>query len=269
MTTKQAAYHYLNKGFSVIPIKHKSKKPLVSWLDYKFRLPTPDEIEFWCDSFGTFNLAIVCGSISNLVVIDVDFRNGGDNFLLNNYTWQSVKTNGGYHYYFRPNPLFETKSFRLKGIDVQAEGKYVVAPPSIHETGTQYEWINLTSANEIPTLPSSLQSEIISLYGETQNNHKEKDTKKFTKKQSEHEKFSILKTLDLLGIQYHQTGSNFMVSCPSPDHRDANPSCSVYTDSERFYCHACGFTEDAIGLVSKLKQLDFINSIKWLKENNV
>jgi len=60
-------------------------------------------------------------------------------------TLPTVKTGRGYHVYFRSN---YTKSVKLDGIDLKATG-YVVAPPSVHESGVIYEWINpLPSAGE-------------------------------------------------------------------------------------------------------------------------
>ena len=48
---------------------------------------------------------------------------------------------GGLHYYFKRNsdiPKLNGKAGR--GIDVKAKGGYVVAPPSIHASGKQYQW---------------------------------------------------------------------------------------------------------------------------------
>ena len=35
-------------------------------------------------------------------------------------------------------------------------------------------------------------------------------------------------------------GLERMCSCPSPDHEDSKPSCSVHVDTGKWYCHGCG-----------------------------
>lgn len=45
-------------------------------------------------------------------------------------------------------------------------------------------------------------------------------------------------------------------------HDDKHPSMSVYKD--RVHCHACQFDEDVIGVVSRVMNLSFVDSIRWL-----
>jgi putative DNA primase/helicase len=100
------------------------------------------------------NVGIVTGEQSGLIVVDIDPRNDGDasfERLERAYgklpVTKSAKTGGnGQHLYFsvpagtdglkdRPN----VASYR--GVDVKAGG-YVVAAPSIHESGNAYAWEN-------------------------------------------------------------------------------------------------------------------------------
>jgi len=64
---------------------------------------------------------------------------------------RTVKTSRGRHYYFRyPDNLRISLHRKIKnsqgklgeGLDVRADGGYVVAPPSLHASGTLYEWID-------------------------------------------------------------------------------------------------------------------------------
>ena len=82
-------------------------------------------------------------------MVDVDGDNGG--FV----TWNELKstlgdiktltsnTGDGFHLFFICPEDIDLKSESNaigNGIDIKAEGGYVVAPPSLHETGVRYTW---------------------------------------------------------------------------------------------------------------------------------
>ena len=85
--------------------------------------------------------------------LDVDPRNGGDARLEKLQemhgplpdTWKVATGGGGSHYFFRyPTNVAAVKSAPhaagLEGVEVKSDRAYVVAPPSIHETGRRYAW---------------------------------------------------------------------------------------------------------------------------------
>ena len=150
--TFEQAKLYLKAGFSVIPLSHKSKTPLAgfSWSEYQKRKPTDIELESWFnDPTSQNNIGIVTGLVSKLIVIDIDPKNGGNESFekLRAQLPQTyiVKTgSGGAHYYYRwtfESPAPNIKGFK-PGIDVQGNGAYVVAPPSIHPNGNSYELVD-------------------------------------------------------------------------------------------------------------------------------
>ena len=56
-----------------------------------------------------------------------------------------VKTgSGGFHFYMRmPDQGVKNSAGKIAPhIDVRANGGYVIAPPSTHKSGNQYEWMN-------------------------------------------------------------------------------------------------------------------------------
>jgi len=149
------ALKYYEKGFSIIPLKPRSKQPWVSWTKYKKeRLPI-EEVKKWFANNNN-NIGIVCGSVSNnLVVIDFDSQNLYEEWYKSlPLEWQykvettlTVKTSRGRHVYFRIktndfDKLFENKEkleTKLGNAEIIYK-MYVVAPPSIHpDTGIQYE----------------------------------------------------------------------------------------------------------------------------------
>ncbi len=146
-------------GFSVIPIQPGSKRPLVSWIEYQSRRSTEEEIHQWWQQYPNANIGIVTGKISGVVVIDLDLdKDGGNESGAKIYeqvlTDLIVKTGrGGYHLYYRYPEDVDYISNRvglLPGVDVRADGGYVVAPPSAHSSGRLYEWIRRGEPRELP-----------------------------------------------------------------------------------------------------------------------
>ena len=184
MNKLEIALSYLEKGFSVIPLKSPSivqksakfkqivqaeyeknltlpeprtkdeiykelflrecKKAIFSWKEYQNRLPTVEEVNNWFNLNPDANIGIVTGAVSNIVVFDLDSDEavqyaeemGG----FPEYTVKA-KTGRGYHIYAK-HPGFEIRNSVNKNldIDIRADGGLIVAPPSIHGSGSRYEW---------------------------------------------------------------------------------------------------------------------------------
>ncbi|MFA6486140.1 MAG: bifunctional DNA primase/polymerase [Candidatus Magasanikbacteria bacterium] len=161
MKTKyEVAKEYVAMGFSVVPGDDREKKPLLkSWKEYQTKLPTDIELHQWFDS-NKANIIIITGQISDLLVIDIDDNGRIDNLPLT----VSAKTgNNGRHYYFRnPNIKIKNDVRKWRNIDIRAEGRCVVAPPSIIDSTKTYEWINSPDTTPIAELPKEI---LLSLQG--------------------------------------------------------------------------------------------------------
>lgn len=110
----------------------------------------PEQIAEWWTQWPDANIGIATGQASGIIVIDVDPRNGGE------YSYDAlveeigampetarVQTGGGgWHQWFRwPAGVDRLKPRPLgPGIDIKADGGYVVAPPSRHQSGKLYDW---------------------------------------------------------------------------------------------------------------------------------
>jgi len=136
---------YKSLGLTVIPIHYGEKTPAVpSWKKFQSRRPSDTELAQWFS--GPFvNIGIVCGSISdNLVVVDFDDRQAYRRFFSPSIEKDTitVQTSKGLHVYLRS--LAQVSSFKILKlkIDVKAEGSYVIAPPSLHPSGKVYEFTN-------------------------------------------------------------------------------------------------------------------------------
>ena len=137
----------LKWGFNLIPLKEK--QPIGVWK--KENYPNITEHEG--------NIGLKCGETRRkwkLVVIDVDeaelAKKLEDAGLLP--PTAKVQTGRGYHYYYSYyGEKTKTRNLRNYGVDIEirGEGSYVVAPPSIHPSGSPYRWVTpLTLITELP-----------------------------------------------------------------------------------------------------------------------
>ncbi len=119
-----------------------------------------DKIARWWSIWPEANIGLATGN--RFFVLDVDPRNGGDDTLRKlemEYadlpaTVQARTGGGGDHYYFLlPNATTAVKTIG-DGLDIQAAGKYVVAPPSKHASGRQYLWEGASNPTDTPLAPA-------------------------------------------------------------------------------------------------------------------
>ena len=145
-----AALQFADYHWSVIPMRAHDKRPLIKWLEYQRRLATANEINEWYRRWPTANVGIVTGSISGLVVLDIDPRHGGEQSLAQwekayeplPLTLEARTGGGGRHLYFQhPGGVIHNRVGIAPGIDLRGDGGCVVAPPSIHSSGEAYTWV--------------------------------------------------------------------------------------------------------------------------------
>lgn len=143
MSVLNHAREAYKQGFSLIPLKEGSKLPnLQKGHEFLRREPTKDEYK----SFKFGNYGIVCGPLSGICVLDVDYPDGLhtlDRLDIDpeSYAAPTVITpGGGRHYYFKYNPNVRTGVAVVgEGVDIRSEGSYVVGPGSTID-GEAYRW---------------------------------------------------------------------------------------------------------------------------------
>ncbi len=143
------ATKYLNKGIATIPIKPNSKVAAIPWKKYQGELPTKNDIIRWFDS--DCNMAVICSN--GLVVLDFDNLEAYREWRLKYQkinTYQ-VRTKRGYHLYFKVKNPVKTKIKAIGGVDIKANGGYVLVPPSVIEK-CKYEIMNNTNIMQIENL---------------------------------------------------------------------------------------------------------------------
>jgi hypothetical protein len=145
------------RGLSVFPLPRPrpgvppgvpgdGKVPAMRWKELQKRLPTWNEIAQW---FGhePVNIAAATGAVSDVVVIDADAPEAlrWCTQHLPYTPWQTHTARGFHLWYGHPGvsirnrARLETRDGRL-AIDVRGDGGYVVAPGSVHASGTVYEF---------------------------------------------------------------------------------------------------------------------------------
>ena len=160
MTTLDCALDYLSRGWSVIPLRPKSKKPLIPWEQFQSRLTTEYEVRGWFERTPDLNIGIVTGKLSGLFVVDLDDGTEGATSwasLCHRHGCAALKTrtastvSGGRHLLFRypENAVLRNTTKQEPHIDTRGEGGYIVAAPSYVEDLTKepprkgaYAWVD-------------------------------------------------------------------------------------------------------------------------------
>lgn len=146
----ESALAYARRGWSVIPLWPREKRPLIPWARYQHHRPDEAEIRQWFRRWPRANVGVVTGAVSSLVVVDVDPLHGGDDSLkaLEQThgplpdTIKATTGGGGLHVYLaHPGALVHNEVGLVAGIDLRGDGGFVVAPPSVHPSGRSYEWL--------------------------------------------------------------------------------------------------------------------------------
>jgi hypothetical protein len=116
----------------------------------------PDQVRKWWKQWPYANIGLAVPE--GMVVLDVDPRKGGNLEWLGYSAPVMAQTGGdGWHVWFKVSAGQKVK--KLPGVDLREGGKhYVVAPPSIHQSGKHYQWakdcalLSRTVSNILPDL---------------------------------------------------------------------------------------------------------------------
>jgi Bifunctional DNA primase/polymerase, N-terminal len=115
---------------------------------------SPARIHAMFDAIPDGLLAIRTGTASGLLVLDIDPRHGGHiDHRLMTPTATVATGGGGWHLHYRhPGvPVLSRPLPGRTGVDIKADGGYVVAPPSTHpHTRMPYRWIGTRPIAEMP-----------------------------------------------------------------------------------------------------------------------
>lgn len=141
----EAALRYASWGWPVLPLQPNSKIPATAHGVHD-ATTDPEQIHKWWGRDPSMNIGVAAGKGSNLLVFDVDPRNGGEG------GWEEwvgangphpdgamqLTAGGGYH--FLGQYTDKMRSCKLAtGVDLLSDGRYFVVHPSVID-GRSYEW---------------------------------------------------------------------------------------------------------------------------------
>ncbi len=162
MEMRDASLHYASIGWHVFPANGKT--PLTPH-GLHAATTDPETIRSWWARWPDANIGVACGE-SGLLVVDVDAIRGGletwERFGIDIRTPTSRTGGGGQHIIFAaPRGVKIRNSVdRLgSGIDIRANGGYIVVPPSVHPSGISYQWVE--GGNPDECAPAELPSELL------------------------------------------------------------------------------------------------------------
>lgn len=172
----QYALHYARLGWSVVP-SHKAirlqdgtqactcsqgaacvskgKHPAINWTEFQSRRAHENQITEWFSGrYADYGVGIITGKISGFFVVDVDCGPGKqgaetiDNLqFINDDLPHTVeaRTGGGGRHVLLKHPgdgtwIATTKNILGPGVDIRGDGGFIVAAPSMHESGRFYLW---------------------------------------------------------------------------------------------------------------------------------
>ena len=162
----EAVQFYRDLGLTPIPVckpvgsgcnthrdcKSPGKVPVMQNWQKAYRSEKADAriVELFQEKDWDLNVGLLCGKAHNLYVVDVDGEEGNYSLACENGLGEMPDTLvvttgrvGGYHMWYRPiesDPPMHKKIGFLKHVDFVAEGGFVLAPPSIHKSGTEYRF---------------------------------------------------------------------------------------------------------------------------------
>lgn len=150
-----AARQLADRGLQVFPARYRDKFTLVKWQQYQ-DIDSRHMLDKWFKGRGHINFWVMTGQQSGYVVVDADTV-AGDKWWREQFgdeifdATAQVSTAKGTHYWFKipedwDKPI-QSWSVHPNGddefeesFDFRADKTGVIVPPSIHESGKQYEW---------------------------------------------------------------------------------------------------------------------------------
>ncbi len=143
----EQALAFIKLGWAVFPVQANGKKPLTKNGFKDATISAYTARKMW-EAHPDANIGVATGLSSGIAVVDVDVKNGvrGRESLASikgvSPTLTVTTPSGGWHlYYLCPEEGLRSKNGLLPGIDIKADGGYVVGPGSTIG-GKPYEWID-------------------------------------------------------------------------------------------------------------------------------
>jgi hypothetical protein len=238
----ESAIRYLRLGWTVTPIRPREKKPaLPNWPVVSRRFSEANLDLIWSGN-PEANVGLLTGV--NFDVLDIDGEDGQRSldrlFSPESYTHPGpiARTGGGgFHLYFQPTGN-GNRAQMLTKVDYRGIGGQVIAPPSIHPNGMAYRWlVGHGPETRLPEAPDWL----LALLRQTAASQPVARDPSRT-----HDHGDVVAAFIEKGHTLHRDGpKRYKARCYTGLHGDTEPSLTIYTATNSWYCHGCQSSGDA------------------------
>ena len=152
ITIPTEIHSYLEHGWSLIPVRRRDKRPVGQWLHAQSQRANLADVVLWHDE--GHNLAVVTGQLSGVVVVDCDSEDAVREVARRGMPVTPTAASGrGRHYFLRWEEPVRNRVQLGADIDIRGDGGYVIVPPSVHESGRRYRWVDGLSLGDVPLAP--------------------------------------------------------------------------------------------------------------------
>jgi hypothetical protein len=181
LTLQDQVTEYVDRGLSILPLVPRGKVPLnevlplvhgtPSWTPYKTTAASAGDVLSWFADYGSdmggtgLNIGIVTGYPGPicLYAVDVDRPDIPSTLAAcNTTTVHTGRPGGGWHFYFTGPSGFPKQNVTIDGTTCEFKGigSYVVAPVSVHESGTAYTFVEERELSAIQDMPGVLMQQL-------------------------------------------------------------------------------------------------------------
>ena len=170
---------YVDRGLSLVPLVPHGKTPLTealplvhgrpSWWPLQTCASTAEDVGLWFFDNPDLNIGLVTGYPGALCLYVVDIDGPvipASLAACNTTTVQTGRPGGGFHLYFKGPEGLRSARVVIDGTSCEFKGKgsYVVAPVSVHASGTTYTFIDEQGLSAIKDVPGVLMKQLQTEY---------------------------------------------------------------------------------------------------------
>lgn len=236
-TLIEAAREYASRGWPVLPLKPRLKTPATKHglLDASSEIVVVDK---WWSKWPDANIGLRTGVAFD--VLDVDGPAGRASLarIAPGYQHRGpvASTGKGWHALFNVTGARNAAN-KEPGLDFRGVNGYIVASPSRHPNGHQYQWAR---DGKLTNAPDWLFQVLT------------------PQREPRGEGWEVSAIMDVWNnsfgamIETMQVGENYRANCPW--HEDSTPSFYLYPHNNSFFCFGCGQWGDTLDLGESWKQ---------------